>query len=256
MSRFRDLLIVAGPTLLVALAACAAPEPAPVPPPPAPPRAPAVPGDVLNLANWKLTLPTGSGNEPAEIHPPQLISFSDDFFRLDDTRDGVVFTANAGGVTTEGSSYPRCELREMDGGELASWSNRTGTHTMVVREAITRLPDVKPHVVAAQIHDAEDDIVMVRLEGTHLFVEYDDGEGEFTLDPQYQLGTPYDLQITASGGRVQVSYNGRQAGDIPLAGDGWYFKAGTYTQSNPERGEAPEAAGEVVIYALDVQHTP
>lgn len=257
MSRFRDLLIVVGPTLLLALAACSAPEPAPAPPPPpAPPRAPAVPGDVLNLANWKLTLPTGSGDEPVEIHPPQLISFSDDFFRLDDTRDGVVFTANAGGFTTENSSYPRCELRELDGGALASWSNRTGTHTMTLREAITRVPDVKPHVVAAQIHDAEDDIVMVRLEGTHLFVEYDDGEGEFTLDPQYQLGTPYDLQITATGGRVQVSYNGRQAGDIPLAGDGWYFKAGTYTQSNPERGEAPEAAGEVVIYTLDVQHTP
>lgn len=256
MSRFRDLLIVAGPTLLVALAACGAPEPAPAPPPPAPPHAPAVPGDVLNLANWKLTLPTGSGDEPVEIHPPQLISFSDDSFRLDDTRDGVVFTANAGGFTTENSSYPRCELRELDGGALASWSNRTGTHTMTLRQAITRVPDVKPHVVAAQIHDAEDDIVMVRLEGTHLFVEYDDGEGEFTLDPNYQLGTPYDLQITAAGGRIQVSYNGRQAGDIPLAGEGWYFKAGTYTQSNPERGEAPEAAGEVVIYALDVQHTP
>lgn len=256
MSRFRDLLIVVGPTVLVALAACGAPEPAPAPAPPAPPHAPAVPGDVLNLANWKLTLPTGSGDEPVEIHPPQLISFSDDYFRLDDTRDGVVFTANAGGFTTENSSYPRCELRELDGGALASWSNRTGTHTMTLREAITRVPDVKPHVVAAQIHDAEDDIVMVRLEGTHLFVEYDDGEGEFTLDPNYQLGTPYDLQITAAGGRVQVTYNGRQAGDIPLAGDGWYFKAGTYTQSNPERGEAPDAAGEVVIYALDVQHTP
>ncbi|WP_345605595.1 polysaccharide lyase family 7 protein [Pseudonocardia adelaidensis] len=244
-----------GPALLVALAACAAPEPAPAPAPPAP-RTPAVPGDVLNLANWKLTLPTGAGNEPEEIHPPQLTSFSDDFFRLDDTRDGVVFTANAGGVTTNGSSYPRCELREMDGGALASWSNRAGTHTMTLREAITKLPEVKPHVVAAQIHDAENDVVMVRLEGTHLFVEYDDGEGEFTLDEHYALGTPYDLRITAANGRVQVAYNGRQAGDVPLAGDGWYFKAGTYTQSNPERGEAPAAVGEVVIYSLDVQHTP
>jgi poly(beta-D-mannuronate) lyase len=254
MSRFRNPLIVAVPTLLVALA-CGAPEPAPAPPP-APPGPPAVPGDVLNLANWKLTLPTGFGDEPQEIHPPELISFSDDYFRLDETRRGVVFTANAGGVTTENSGYPRCELREMNGGELASWSNRTGTHTMTVREAITRLPEVKPHVVAAQIHDAEDDIVMVRLEGTHLFVEYDDGEGEFTLDEHYVLGTPYDLRITATNGRVQVFYNGRQAGDVPLVGDGWYFKAGTYTQSNPDRGEAPDSAGEVVIYALDVQHTP
>lgn len=250
MSRFRTCLVVA---VLTLLAACTAPEPAPAPGPPGPP---VVPGDVLNLANWKLTLPTGSGDEPREIHPPELLSFTDDFFRLDGTRGGVVFTANAGGFTTENSSYPRCELREMSGGRPASWSNLTGTHTMTLREAITRLPEVKPHVVAAQIHDAEDDVVMVRLEGTHLFVEYDDGESEFTLDEHYQLGTPYELRITAAAGRVQVYYNGTLAGDVPLAGDGWYFKAGTYTQSNPERGEAPEAAGEVVIYRLDVQHTP
>lgn len=144
----------------------------------------------------------------------------------------------------------------MDGGEPASWSNLTGTHTMTIREAITRVPEVKPHVVAAQIHDAENDVVMVRLEGTHLFVEYGDGEGEFTLDEAYVLGTPFDLRITAAGGRVQVDYNGVRAGDVPLAGEGWYFKAGTYTQSNPERGDAADAAGEVVIYSLDVEHTP
>jgi Alginate lyase len=251
MSRFRTCLIVV--PALVALAACTAPEPAPAPAPPGPP---AVPGDVLNLANWKLTLPTGAGNKPEEILPPALLSFSDDSFRLDDTRDAVVFTANAGGVTTKGSKYPRCELRELNGGELASWSNLTGTHTMTLREAITELPAVKPHVVAAQIHDAENDVVMVRLEGTHLFVEYGDGEGEFTLDEHYVLGTPYDLRITAANGRVQVDYNGVRAGDVPLAGSGWYFKAGTYTQSNPDRGDAPDAAGEVVIYALDVEHTP
>lgn len=252
MPRSRARLIAAVSALFVTLAACTTPAPEP---PPAPPAPPAVPGDVLDLANWKLTLPVGSGNEPDEVLPPQLLSFADDHFRLDDAGDGVVFTAHAGGVTTEGSSYPRCELREMDGGALASWSNRTGTHTMTLRGAITQLPPVKPHVVAAQIHDAEDDVVMVRLEGTHLFVEYADGEGEFTLDEHYELGTPYDLRITAAGGRVQVDYNGVRAADIPLAGDGWYFKAGTYTQSNPSRGDAPDAVGQVVIYALDVQHT-
>jgi alginate lyase len=211
---------------------------------------------VLDLVNWKLTLPTGPKGRPDEIHPPQLLSFSDDWFRLNDTRDGVVFTATAGGITTKGSSYPRSELREMNGGELAGWSNRTGTHTMTLREAIMKVPEVKPHVVAAQIHDAENDVVMVRLEGTNLFVEYGDGEDEFTLDPSYVLGTPYDLRITATGGRVEVYYNGTLAGEVPLAGDGWYFKAGTYTQSNLERGDTPDAAGEVVIYALDVTHTP
>ncbi|OLT02209.1 hypothetical protein BJF90_04575 [Pseudonocardia sp. CNS-004] len=246
--------------LACGVTACGSPEPDPAGPPAAapgqPPAPPTGPATVLNLANWKLTLPTGPEGEPQEIHPPELLSFTDDSFRLNDTRDGVVFTAPAGGVTTEGSSYPRAELRELQGGELAGWSNRTGTHTMVLREAIMKVPEVKPHVVAAQIHDEENDVLMVRLEDPHLFVEHSDGEGELTLDPAYQLGTPYDLRITAANGQIEVAYNGQVAGVIPLAGDGWYFKAGTYTQSNPERGEAPDAEGEVVIYSLDVTHTP
>jgi hypothetical protein len=60
-------------------------------------------------------------------------------------------------------------------GAPASWSNESGTHTMRLRQAVTKLPEAKPHVVTAQIHDEDDDVVMVRLEGTQLEVEYDDG---------------------------------------------------------------------------------
>jgi hypothetical protein len=76
----------------------------------------------------------------------------------------VVFTADAGGVTTKNSTYPRSELREMNGDEMASWSNRTGTHTLSVRQAVTELPKAKPELVTAQIHDAESDVMEVRLE--------------------------------------------------------------------------------------------
>ena len=40
------------------------------------------------------------------------------------------------------------------------------------------------------------------------------------------------------------------------SGSGWYFKTGTYVQSNPSWGEASDAVGQVVLYSLDVQHTP
>ncbi|MGH8967682.1 MAG: polysaccharide lyase family 7 protein, partial [Actinomycetes bacterium] len=248
-------IVTAALLTLAALAACGSPLPPAPPPPPGPPPVPTVPADLLDLANWKLTLPTGQEGEPIEVLPPDLRSFSDDWFRLNDTRDGVVFSANAGGTTTEGSSYPRSELREMSGGALAEWSNTVGTHTMTLRQAITRLPEVKPHVVTAQIHDAEDDIVEVRLEGTVLSAQYDDGDGEIVLDPAYVLGTPYDLQITASNGQIEVHYNGALSGEIPESGSGWYFKSGSYVQSNPERGDAPDAVGQVVLYALDVQHS-
>jgi hypothetical protein len=257
LSRSALLLV----TLVLAASAASACSRPPAPPPPAAPtRTPAppgtaqVPGQLLDLTNWKLTLPTGREGTPEEIMEPELSSFTNKFFRLNEGRDGVVFTANAGGVTTSGSSYPRSELREMNGQEKASWSNTAGTHTMRVREAVTRLPAVKPHVVAAQIHDAEDDVIEVRLEGQHLVVEYNDGDDGATLDPAYVLGTLYDLEIAAADGHIRVSYNGTQKADIVKSGAGWYFKAGSYVQSNLSRGDAPDAEGQVVIYALHVEH--
>ena len=168
----------------------------------------------------------------------------------------MVFTANAGGVTTKNSTYPRSELREMTGSEKAGWSNTTGNHVLRLRQAVTRLPTVKPHVVTAQIHDAEDDVIEVRLEGQKLLVAYDNGSDKITLDPAYILDTPYDLEIDAAGGHIVVSYNATPKADIVISGSGWYFKTGSYIQSNPSRGDTPDAVGQVVLYALTVQHTP
>jgi Alginate lyase len=250
----RARLIVALLALAITLTACGGPAPPAPPPTSAPPSPARYPGDVLDLHNWYLTLPTGTTGSPDNVYPPELLTFSNQWFRLDDARDGVVFTANAGGATTKGSNYPRSELREMQGGKLASWSNVSGTHTMTLRQAITRLPLVKPHVVSAQIHDAEDDVVEIRLEGRELIAQYNDGGTDVTIDPAYALGTPYDLSITAANSRIEVHYNGRLAAEIPVAGDGWYFKAGSYVQSNPQRGDAPDAIGEVVIHSLGVEH--
>ncbi|HWT92495.1 MAG TPA: polysaccharide lyase family 7 protein, partial [Solirubrobacteraceae bacterium] len=83
-----------------------------------------------------------------------------------------------------------------------------------------------------------------------------DGDDDATLDPAYTLGTPYDLEIAAADGHIRVSYNGTQKADIVTSGSGWYFKAGSYVQSNLSRGDAPDAQGQVVLYALQVEHTP
>jgi poly(beta-D-mannuronate) lyase len=214
-----------------------------------------VPADLIDLDNWYLTLPTGEEGDPDDVHPPALRSFAGDWFRLNDARDGVVFRAHAGGATTRNSKYPRSELREMRDGALAAWSNASGTHTMRLRQAVTELPRAKPHVVTAQIHDEDDDVVMVRLEGTQLKVEYDDGRSEIVIDQHYELGTPYDLRIVAADRAVEVFYDDRLVADLPISGDGWYFKTGCYVQSNPERGDAPDAIAEVVLYSLEVEHS-
>ena len=213
-----------------------------------------IPADVIDLAPWYLTLPTGAAGSPETIENPALAKFTNEAFKLTDKRDGVVFSARAGGVTTKNSSYPRSELREMNGSEHAAWSNTTGSHTLDVCEAIMKTPTVKPEVVAAQIHDASDDVMQIRLEGKTLMVQYNDGKTETVIDPNYVLGTPYNVRIVAEGGKVDVLYNGEKKAELPLSGSGWYWKVGAYVQSSPDKGESPDATGEVAVYSLKVVH--
>lgn len=220
----------------------------------------AMPASILDLTNWKLTLPVGTDDHPddaIEVKQPALADFEDPrFFHANAAGTGVVFRANAGGATTSGSSYPRSELREMTdhGTSNASWSNGSGEHVMTVTEAITTLPTKKPQVVAAQIHDKNDDVVMVRLENKRLFVEAD-GNNIGDLDTAYVLGTPFTVEIRATAIGIAVSYDGTPKVSYAKVGSGWYFKAGCYTQSNTSKGDSADAYGEVVIYGLSVEHT-
>jgi hypothetical protein len=213
------------------------------------------PSDLIDLKNWSLTLPTGNAGDPEDMTPPQLPKFANEFFRVNKSRDGVVFTATVGGVTTENSHYPRSELREMNGEAKAAWSNTSGTHTLSVREAILAVPPVKPEVVAVQIHDASDDVMQIRLEGQRLMVQSDDGKTETVLDPAYKLGTVYDVQVVAHDGRVDIIHNGVKKAELNKSGAGWYFKVGAYVQSNPERGDRVGAPGTVAVYKLSVSHS-
>jgi hypothetical protein len=216
------------------------------------------PGQLLDLGSWKLTLPIGSAGHPTEIKGEALRTFvAAPYFCANAAGDGVVFHAHAGGVTTPQSSYPRSELREMrDGGlEPASWSTASGRHLLAATMAVTHLPDAKPHVVVAQIHDQEDDVVMIRLERSHLFVEGGGSElGE--LDSAYRLGTRFTIKLEAAAGHVRVYYQDMTTPrvDVERAATGCYFKAGVYTQSNRTKGDAGDAYGEVVISKLAVSH--
>lgn len=228
------------------------------PPPTTPPSTPpgsakGLPASVLDLSDWKLTLPVG---RPDEILTSALLRYvNETFFHLNKDKSGVVFNAPVGGATTSNSGYPRSELREMtsNGSKLASWSNTSGEHVMSVTQAITKVPVVKPHVVAGQIHDAEDDIVMIRLEGKRLFVE-SDGDDIGDLDTSYGLGEKFTIKMTATSSGIDISFNGVKKVHADAVGSGFYFKAGAYTQSNTSKGDKPDAAGEVVIYKLDVSH--
>ncbi len=226
-----------------------------------------VPSEVLDLTNWKLTVPVGDEPDEAdEVEQPDLSDFQmDPYFRVDSTGKGVVFRAHVGGATTSGSGYPRSELREMadDGSDEASWSNESGEHVMTITQAITATPTEKPEVAAGQIHGEDDVVAMVRLEKNRLFVERD-GEDVGELDDNYELGTKFTLEMRANDAGIRITYNGSTVVTYDEVSDDNYFKAGCYTQASDKPQEddrpdqtydAPDAYGEVVIYALDVQHS-
>jgi poly(beta-D-mannuronate) lyase len=218
-----------------------------------------LPSKVLDLSLWKLTLPAaGAGSKHArEVAQPELAAFAEPtFFHTSDDGAGVVFRAPAAGATTKGSRYPRSELREMkDATKPASWSTDDGLiHRMEVTVAVLQLPEKKPEVVCAQIHDAEDDLLMVRLEGRRLLVERN-RTGDVLLLDGYKLGECLRLKIEAGGGAVRVWCNDRLAMTWDTQARGCYFKAGCYTQSNPSKGDRGESAGAVMISELHVSHS-
>lgn len=224
---------------------------------------PTYPSQVLSLTNWKLTLPIGSSSRPMEIFQPRLSKYTiDPWFVVAANGTGVRFRAPVDAVTTSGSKYPRSELREMknNGETNASWSSISGIHAMSIVEAITSVPIKKKHVVAGQIHGANDDIIVIRLEYPNLYVNVN-GKNVYTLDPHYTLGKLFTIKFAVHDGKTDVYYNGSANPLYTLVKNysGAYFKAGAYTQSNCSReGSAAfcneNNYGEVIVYQAVVTH--
>lgn len=213
-----------------------------------------VPASLLDLQRWKLTLPVGS---PDEIMPSELATYSNkSYFFVDSTAGAVVFRTPAGGTTTQNSKYPRTELREMNdsGTRVARWSNTSGKHVMEIKQTVTRLTANKKEVVVGQIHDSDDDVIMIRLENKLLFVERG-GKNVATLDSSYDLGKVFTVRIVAEDKHIQVFYEGAAKATIDVSGDDYYFKAGCYLQSTVANGNAPDDYAEVKIYQLSVVHS-
>jgi len=214
----------------------------------------AVPAEVLDLKNWEIQLPIEKNGGIEIVKQPQLATFTiSPYFYADDST-AVTFAAWVNGSHTGGSEYPRSELREMNGGSGASWSTATGTHTMTLKQAYTHLPDKRPEVVGAQIHETTSDtnLVQVRLNHPNIVIYWPGGET--TLEPNYTLGTQFTLEIQCADGQLKISYNGDQKFSKPYSATNMYFKAGAYVQSNLNY-DSSTAYGETKIYSLSVVHT-
>jgi hypothetical protein len=219
-----------------------------------------LPAQVLDLSDWKVTLPIGEDEDPTEIFQPDLNSYSHDpYFMVTDSGDAVRFRAPVNGVTTGGSSNPRTELREMEpgGGDETEWSSTSGTHTMTVREAFTHLPEDKPEIVGAQIHGGDDDITALRLEGTELWITDEDTTNHHLITDDYTLGTVFEIRYVVSDGEIDIYFNGELETTLQHSDPTNYFKTGAYTQAHCGNSSPCDDTnyGEVEIHDLNVTHS-
>ena len=216
------------------------------------------PSDIIDLSRWKLTLPIGAQGSPKEVEPASLTSFiSEPYFSPTSDCTAVQFRAPVNGVTTKGSKNPRSELREMaPDGSPASWSSSSGTHTMVLDEAFERLPEGRPALVGAQIHDDKDDITVFRLEGSNLYLTDGDNPHYKLITDSYQLGTRYQGAFEVSNNTVKAYYNGQLVASLPKTFSNAYFKAGAYTQANCSNASSCDQNnyGETAIYGIKLSH--
>ncbi|MEP2024082.1 polysaccharide lyase family 7 protein, partial [Reichenbachiella sp.] len=242
-----------------------------------------VPSDLMaNCNQWKITYPDGSEDKTL------CGEANNEFYFVSDNQDAIVFRVpiRSNNGSTPNSDYIRSELRERkeDGSSDIYWTT-TGQHVVYSKQAITHLPINKNHLVATQIHgnksDGIDDAMVLRLEGSHLFLSFNGGKlrSDLTIKTNYTLGTQHEVIFEiingkhycyySEDGNLANAYNSGNASSylvkdgsndhvMDINYDQTYFKIGNYTQSNPDREgsdtDDPNNYGEVYVYDFWVSH--
>lgn len=179
----------------------------------------------------------------------------DPYFSEDDTGVWANFGIRLDAVTTEGSDYPRSELRELDtdGTTLYGFNPTTGDHWMQGTTAIDILARYKKAMVIGQLHDTVSDVVMIASQNVDSAPYPLDGAVKIVIRingtgvgipvpiPNYVIGRPipWKIRVGATFGwevyidNMVTPFCSATSTGISLAASGLcYFKAGCYSNTN------------------------
>ncbi len=230
----------------------------------------AAPGRVFDLSHWKLTLPVDKngreGGHAAEVSAMQLAAgFSNSYFHLGGDQS-MVFWSPVTGATTDGTRFPRCELREMlaPTDTSVNWTAK-GTHSLSARCRVLQVPGSQK-VIVGQIHGYSGQAKpLIKLQFFKGRIEAliktspdpkNDTDIKFTW-PKVGLDRDFDYVIKLQDNQLSVTVDGvTQTTDIAQNDPDWlqetfYFKLGAYTQDND--GPATEGA-RVAFSSFAVSH--
>jgi hypothetical protein len=220
---------------------------------------------VLNIGSaggknhFKLQLGLTGYTESSEIPQSALISGynTDPHFVRVPANSSAQLSVRADGSLTSGTTFPRCELREMDpdGVTEFAFNANSGIHWIRGRTKITSLGTVRPRVTVCQLHDGPSNVgevlTIYTQENTGSGLTelrtrvFDTGTGQPKLSTNYTYGDEFDWMLYINAGYWAFYY---QDLSVPFwdsvgyaAGGGvgvfsgsaeYYFKAGSYCQTN------------------------
>ena len=223
------------------------------------------PIDVFDGSFWKLTLPIGPPEKPTELFPAALANYTSEYFYYNFVTDGATFKCPTNGVSTSGSSYSRCELRELTkDGKLAAWPTKSGIHVMTLDLSVDALPKgKKKELVFCQIHGGKDDLTTGRFVrsdintsmGAVWITDGDNSRGYFVAN--VLIGQRFQFAFIVKDGVINYKFNDEPV-PFSLNRDSKtnYFKLGCYPQAKDpvfdENGK-PDF-GQVTVYSAMVGH--
>jgi hypothetical protein len=201
----------------------------------------------FNNGIWKLQGFDSTGKTYKETYP--IGTYTDNWYQQQP--DGsVTLKAPVQGAHTSGSSFARCELREMNShGTKAAWATNVGTHQMDSGIMVLKAPAARPRIIVGQIHTASEAFIIVF---------WDNGVLGWTLNSAGQgsigkvaLNTRFTLRLLVTGNNVKILINGVQKVNRKVSTRSTcYFKTGCYLQT-----ATGTDYGQVDINSLSVSHT-
>lgn len=192
----------------------------------------------IDLSRWKLTLPDGKEVKVLKESVPPYFIISD---------EGILMKAKPIG-TTPNSKYSRCELRELNVDKsLASWTVNDQRAMNFNFKAVQK-PEKRPKMVVGQIHDTEDDVIMLVIdfqkriyEVTHNSIHYGNIVDSFEMD------TWYNVTISVKDGKIKVECGEKKLEITPSRTKGYYFKVGNYLQSTFKEDEGAIVVSKITL---------